>query len=411
MTTSIENLPIEMLIHVLVHLRMKDLCEALFVTKLWANMIQSKHFWKERYLLIRGLQSTKINALTCKKFCLGYDRSWAYGIIDSEYRQPYRLFEPRCKKIVSGYDFSLAIDEDNSVWSVGSNIFGQLGLGREVSGNRTQDPAMIPGIKAREIATGARHALIIDSENDVWSCGENFCGQLAIGPRNNKYHPTKIPKFKALKVAGGIFHSLFLDMNQDLWVSGNNLSGELGIPGTDIRYHPSKVPLNFKVKEIAANGSFSMIVDTENNLWVTGTNRHGQLGLGDVESASEYKMVFKGVKRVSAGIQHSVIIDMEDNVWTTGDNSHGQLGLANMELDSVNTFKKVPRLKAQEIAAGGSHSLILDKEGNLWGCGSNIFGQLGVSIPFLYSFRRMYGITAQQISAGGCHTAFIGYVN
>jgi hypothetical protein len=49
---------------------------------------------------------------------------------------------------------------DNNVWAWGENDSGQLGL---VGRNRNK-PTPIPGLKAKQIACGAYHTVMIDME-------------------------------------------------------------------------------------------------------------------------------------------------------------------------------------------------------------------------------------------------------
>lgn len=402
-----EDVPIEILMHILKYLDINDLYNILQTNTYLYSILQEEYFWKEKFIHKYGISPFPVESW--KNLSLGFDQSWTcgeIGINESYHYRPIKLFKNRCIAIASGYDFTLAIDEDHQIWGIGSNIFGQLGLGKRDSIHK---PSLISDISAKDISAGVRHGLLIDMDDNVWAFGDNFCGQLGIGYKSNKYTPRKIPNIKASKVSGGIFHSLFLDLDGTLWSTGSNISGELGLYSVDTQYYPVKIPLDFKVKQIAAHGSFSMVIDDKDDLWMTGSNQYGQLGFQNPRSISYYKKVFQGVKKIAAGIYHSMLIDLEDNVWVTGDNSYGQLGLGDVYLDRIYEFRKIPNLKAKEISAGGSHSLIMDFNGELWGCGSNMYGQLGMFSHHIYEFRKIFGIKAQKISAGGCHTSFIGY--
>lgn len=90
------------------------------------------------------------------------------------------------------YDYVVAIDEEEDVYSWGININGRLGLGDE---DDRQAPVQIVGLSnASQIATGGMHAFAI-TDDGVYAWGYNFFGQLGLGDNDNRYTPTKIEFF------------------------------------------------------------------------------------------------------------------------------------------------------------------------------------------------------------------------
>ena len=80
------------------------------------------------------------------------------------------------------------------------------------------------------------------------------------------------------------------------------------------------------------------------------------------------------VSQVEAGYFHSLIIDKNGVLWACGDNFFGQLG------DGTTTNRTTPvkvMSDVKSMSAGWSHSLILKDDGSLWACGGNWNGQLG----------------------------------
>src|SRR5688572_29762799 len=71
------------------------------------------------------------------------------------------------------------------------------------------------------------------------------------------------------------------------------------------------------------------------------------------------------------------MITMAHTVYACGDNRFGQLGLGDKHDRS--TFTQVSNLPGtiQQLAAGGSHTLVLTSQG-LYACGYNDYGQLGL---------------------------------
>ena len=101
---------------------------------------------------------------------------------------------------------------------------------------------------------------------------------------------------------------------------------------------------------------------------------------GKVQYKTDEGYTFDGVVpkivSVAAGDYHTVLLDSKGNVWTAGWNNCGQLGREiNSDIDS--TFKQVTvgnGVKIKAIAAGGSHTVLLDEDGNVWTAGYNSYG-------------------------------------
>ena len=78
------------------------------------------------------------------------------------------------------------------------------------------------------VAAGLYHSLFIMSDGSLWGMGENGFGQLGIGNNNNTNLPVKIATNNVVAVAGGGFHTLFVKSDGSLWAMGDNPFGELG---------------------------------------------------------------------------------------------------------------------------------------------------------------------------------------
>ena len=75
---------------------------------------------------------------------------------------------------------------------------------------------------------------------------------------------------------------------------------------------------------------------------------------------------------------HSLILENDGILWGCGQNNYGQLGLG----DNTNrkTFTEIITNvdDIKSVYCGGDHTLILKNNGTLWGCGDNSHGQLGL---------------------------------
>lgn len=120
-------------------------------------------------------------------------------------------------------------------------------------------------------------------------------------------------------------------------------------------------------------------------LWVWGANNYGQLGLGTFTEQENRPVMVRAppcdpgdIVRLAGGGGHTLLLDRAGAVYSTGWNSAGQLGLGHTQ--PVSVFTKVDSIcdKVVEIAAGWDFSIFLTEHGEVFTCGSNSFGQLGI---------------------------------
>jgi len=107
--------------------------------------------------------------------------------------------------ISGGHDHSAAIMTDGSLWTWGSNEYGQLGDGTEVDKSY---PVQIPGSWA-SISAGNTYTAAIMTDGSLWTWGSNTSGQLGSGGYTSELTPVKIP---------GLWKSVSVEGNY-LWLS------------------------------------------------------------------------------------------------------------------------------------------------------------------------------------------------
>lgn len=88
----------------------------------------------------------------------------------------------------AGYDYSMVLKSDGTVWSWGDNQYGQLGDGTKIYKKFTVKVSGITEIK--EIAAGYYHGIAFKNDGTLWAWGDNYYGQLGDG---KKIASTSIP--------------------------------------------------------------------------------------------------------------------------------------------------------------------------------------------------------------------------
>jgi alpha-tubulin suppressor-like RCC1 family protein len=131
------------------------------------------------------------------------------------------------------------LTKDGSVYTCGSNKFGQLGLGL-IDVNETRNYAVktsLTGVNSFCTTAGGTSILATTIENEVYTWGNNQWGQLGLGHTNNVNIPTKIvfPNKKIKMVHGGgmygVINGAFLIVCDDgtIYGAGFNQTYALGL--------------------------------------------------------------------------------------------------------------------------------------------------------------------------------------
>ena len=124
---------------------------------------------------------------------------------------------------------SLAIKTDGTLWAWGTNsVNGQLGLG-DVT-NRSS-PAQVGALTNwLSVAGGFNHTIALKTDGTLWSWGRNNVGQLGLGNITNYSSPKQVGALANwLSVAGGYRHTIALKTDGSLWTWGWNNQGQLGL--------------------------------------------------------------------------------------------------------------------------------------------------------------------------------------
>lgn len=222
----------------------------------------------------------------------------------------------------------------------------------------------------------------------AWGSGED--GQLGIGNNEEKEWVCSIKALESEKVSSvvaGSRNSLAICEDGRLFTWGWNQRGTLGHPPeTKTENIPSQVKAlaNVKIVQAAIGGWHCLAVDDQGKAYAWGGNEYGQCGEEPERKDDTGRPVKRdivipkrcasklSVRQVAAGGTHSVVLTREGQVWTWGQ------PWPPGDIKQISTPVRVQGLASVRlIAVGAFHNLALLDDGVLMAWGNNEYGQLG----------------------------------
>ncbi len=325
-----------------------------------------------------------------------------YGLV------PVRAAFKGANRVAGGYEHSLALRQDGTVWAWGYNGYGELGDGT-TSGGRTV-PWPVSGLwDVVAVAAGYHHNLAVKADGTVWAWGSNYFMQIGdgLGGAYRKVPVAVSGLTGVVAVAAGIGHSLALRADGTVWAWGANYDGELGDGTLTNRPTPVAVSGLSNVIAVAANGEHSMALKSDGTVWGWGNNQSGQIGDGTTTRRRTPVAVsgLTGVVAIAAGRQHSLALKADGSLWAWGQNTSGQLG------DGTETHRYTPvavtvMSDAVSVAAGEYFTVAVKADGTVWTWGENYYGQLGNGTRSRNT-TAVPGLTGAVTAGAGCHHTLV----
>jgi alpha-tubulin suppressor-like RCC1 family protein len=281
-----------------------------------------------------------------------------------------------------------------------------------------------------KIACGSGHFLLLTDKNVLLVGGNNFYGQCARDPNliqeneasvNLKVAQVRLENYLITDIAAGSYHSLILAHNDGynkLLAFGHNLG--CGFLDRENRHNPTLVFANEltvqdpAVKVFAGRMRSAVILKSGIiKMWGEWYNGAKQRTLRQLDINTEGDEI----EKICMGQFHSLFLSKQGKIYSWGDNTYGELGVSkSTKWLAVPTL--IPFFEDKvciDCDVGGRHSLVLEKNGNLYSFGDNSEGQCGIELsrtyePQLIETKGMLGedtIVAISIFAGDAHSALV----
>lgn len=187
-------------------------------------------------------------------------------------------------QVVADRWHSLALKKDGTVWAWGVNARGELGDGQGGPIQMEQSSATpvraVGLVKIVQIAAGYEHSLALQSDGTVWAWGWNIYGELGTSG-SYQVAPVRISDFSGVvQISAGGFDSFALKSDGTVWAWGYNGNGELGDGTLESHTVPAQVSGLSGATQIAGGSNHSLALKSDGTVWAWGYNSSGQLGDG-----------------------------------------------------------------------------------------------------------------------------------
>lgn len=366
---------------------------------------------------------------------------------------PIFSFAQCWQSVDAGENHTLAIRNDGTLWSWGSNNFYKLGY--ETPSGTNPNPNMVGTSNDWQfVSAGQWHSAGIKTNGTLWVWGYNLYGQGGQGTGGTTYAiigtPTQVGTDNNwLSVSVGTNYTLAIKSDGTLWGTGTNEKGQLGI-GTPLgAVFMTQIGTDTNWKQVSAGGQVSLGLKLDGTLWTWGT---GYLGNGDAITTSNipiqlgvennWQKISKetgsaiktngtlwswgyhsgnGTSEISTiptqigsssnwqFISTGLGIKTNGTLWTWGLNEYGQLGDGTL-VDNHTVTQIGNETNWESISAGYYYNTATRTDGTLYNWGRNSSGELGDGTTIDKNFPTQVGCTPLSIESFS-DNSFIVYPN
>ncbi len=272
--------------------------------------------------------------------CVRYKKSsilgdWSGCIVDSISLSTdinYKLYggaDFKMLKASAGYRFSIAIGaDDQSVYAAGYGSYYGTGKGR--TGNTTW--SLILGQKAVDVSAGYQHGLAVLEDGSLWTWGSNSYGRTC---QNTSSGYTTTPKkvtmpagAKVVRAEAGYYTTMILTDDGKVYTCGRSsygLNGNGTSSSSPYILTPTQMttlPAGTVVKDIALAPRGSAILTQDGKLYTLGDNAYYRTGRGTNSGYTTTPTVINptGVsfKKVAMGIGSGIAASTDDKIYGWG---------------------------------------------------------------------------------------------
>jgi alpha-tubulin suppressor-like RCC1 family protein len=245
--------------------------------------------------------------------------------------------------INAGDCFSVALTEEGEIYTWGQNIVGQLGRGGD-----PKKPGKVPIPKRIKKFAIGEHVIAVTEEGGLFVWGHNNDGQLGLNNQEDKELPVElhIEDEEVVEVACGTRHTLALTRAGNLYSWGDNFRGQLALGDSRDRYSPTRVFLR-NIVAFSCGWKHCLALANDGSAYGWGNNESLQLGIGQVGQGSDNIVTSphkipppssSPIASIICGWDTSYMITLDGSLYAAGNNASGRLGIVSEQENQVISF-------------------------------------------------------------------------
>ena len=158
---------------------------------------------------------------------------------------------------------TVAVKTDGTLWSWGRNHYGQLGQNISYTIDRSS-PTQVGALTTwLNVSCGKYFCIATKTDGTLWTWGSNSYGELGQENTALRSSPVQVGALTAwLNISGGDYHAIATKTNGTLWAWGLNSSGQLGQKNTVNKSSPVQIGALTTWSKIYAIGGSSLAINT-----------------------------------------------------------------------------------------------------------------------------------------------------
>lgn len=250
----------------------------------------------------------------------------------------------------------------------------------ELSDDLEQSTALIipppPSTLNRDESIATQYALSHDTFGTLLYCGTGLYGLSADSNIDEAYNTTS-----------NVHQS---DLSDNDTVDITPLHSETNV------HELARIPFfkTIDIRQVSYGSSHAVALTSTGQVYSWGSNNNGQLGIGNKSDTIQYQPQLittfqdKFIRCVVAGYNQTAFITLQNELYMCGCNANGQLGLNSSKVKSsewsyddavVPTLvKPLQKVNVMSVALGDRHSIVLSDLGTVFVCGDASTGALGL---------------------------------
>jgi alpha-tubulin suppressor-like RCC1 family protein len=266
-------------------------------------------------------------------------------------------------RIAAGGYHTIALKRDGSLWGWGLNLMGQVGNdSSDMLGDRLAPVRVGEDNDWVRIAAGFDHTVAIKRDGSLWAWGLSYVDRQGYG----WYAPVRVSEDNDwARIAAGAEYTIALKSDGSLWVWGTNNRGQLGDGSIVTRYAPVRIGVDADWAQIAAGAEHTIAIKRDGSLWAWGSNSFGRLGDGSSVDRRTPVRIGEDADwaQIAAGDYLSLALKRDGSLWTWG----GVMIVDGSSVDISAPVRDGDDTDWAQIAAGAlNRTLILKRDGSLW---------------------------------------------